>query len=40
MIVVTSASRIALISNGPVVPPGKTTAVPIVRVLSVPTING
>ena len=40
MIVVTSASRIALINNGPVVPPGKTTAVPMVKVVSIPTMNG
>ena len=40
MIAVTSASCIALISSGPVVPPGKTIAVPMVKVVSMPTING
>ena len=40
MIVVTSASRIALTSIGPVVPPGKTIAVPMVKVVSMPTIKG
>ena len=40
MIVVTSASRIARISTGPVVPPGKTIAVPMVKVVSMPTIKG
>jgi hypothetical protein len=40
MIVVTSASRIALTSIGPVVPPGKTIAVPMVKVVSMPTTKG
>jgi hypothetical protein len=40
MIVVTSPSRIARINSGPVVPSGKTMAVPVVKVVSIPTING
>jgi len=38
--VVTSASRIALTSIGPVVPPGKTIAVPMLKVVSMPTTKG
>jgi hypothetical protein len=38
--VVTSPSRSARISKGPVVPPGKTIAVPIVKVVSIPTTKG
>jgi hypothetical protein len=40
MIVVTSPARSALTSNGPVVPPGKTIAVPMVKVVSMPTTKG
>ncbi len=40
MIVVTSASRMARTSNGPVVPPGRTIVVPMVKVVSMPTIKG
>jgi len=40
MIVVTSPSRIARISCGAGGAPGKTMAVPMVKVVSMPTMNG
>ena len=40
MIAVTSASRKARMSSGPVTPPGRTIAIPIASVVSMPTTNG